>query len=313
MNLISRLTDRIYLRPILKAVLQLVALLLLVPSLTFLIFHFLPADPVRSALGVNVSEQAVEVVRKDLGLDRPLTSQLVGHLWRLLHFDLGRSLVTGRPVIPDLVSSYALTLRYVVGALLLSTLVSLSCLFVAYFGSVRTKLLLLSLSKTMTTLPSVIVATGVGLFVLMTGALDFIPSQDHRNLLMAVLALSVFPSFSLAEIAINEGVGLMDRPYIVAARSMGFSEWRILLSYVLRVALAPWIGHLSNVAAALVTGSIVMEAIFSLPGLGRLVTQSTLRNDFFMMQGIVTVSVIGFMFVNYVTATLLRWRFGGYR
>jgi peptide/nickel transport system permease protein len=149
--------------------------------------------------------------------------------------------------------------------------------------------------------------------VFATGLGNFIAQTDLRNLIMASAALAVYPSCSLAEIAILESGAVARQPCVTAARSFGFSGMRIFWSYIFRTSVLPWFGHLTNVAASLVTGSIVVEVVFSLPGLGRLVIQSVLRSDFPMMQAVVITGVMSFLVINFATEQAVARFFSAHR
>lgn len=290
----------------LKTVLGAAGLVVVIPALTFLLFALLPSDPIRLALGVNASEEAVARLRHELGYDRPLPLRLGTYLWGLARLDFGRSLVTRRPVAGEVLEAYTTTLQYVGVALGLSIVVSVALLGIAHVGGPRVRSPLLLLARAVISLPSLVVAIGVGLALLAAIGPASLVRADTRNLLMAGLALAVYPSLSLAEILILEREMALRLPHVRAARSFGFSKRRVFWSYMLRTVALPWLGHLSNVAASLVAGSIVVELVFSLSGLGRLVVQSVLRNDFPMMQAVVIVGVLTFLGLNALADRTLR-------
>jgi peptide/nickel transport system permease protein len=277
-------------------------------SVTFILFAVLPTDPIRAAVGVNADEDTVTRLRSDLGYDRPLPVQLGHRLWGVTHLDLGRSLVTDRPVRPTVLHAYRETFAYVVTALLLSVATSAMLVMAGHLAGPRVKTTILFIARAATTVPSLVVSIASGSAMLaLAGGID-IARADIRDVAFAGSALAVFPTFSLTEIALLESAAVEQRPYVTAARSFGFGRLHLLWRYVLPSALSPWLGHLSNVAATLVTGSIVVETVFSLPGLGRLLLQSVLRNDYPMVQGIVIVSVVSFLVLDGTANLLLRQR-----
>lgn len=290
----------------LRTVLTVAGLLVVIPALTFLLFAFLPSDPIRVALGINASEEAVARLRHELGYDRSLPLRLGTYLWGLARLDFGRSLTTRRPVAGEVLEAYGTTLQYVGVALGLSVVVSVAMLGLSHAGGRRARSTLLLLARTVTSLPSLVVAIGVGLGLLAVLGPASVVRADTRNLLMAGLALAVYPSLSLAEILILELETALRLPHVRAARSFGLPERRVFWFYMLPTMILPWLAHLSNLAASLVTGSIVVELVFSLSGLGRLVVQSVLRNDFPMMQAVVIVGVLTFLGLNALADRTLR-------
>jgi peptide/nickel transport system permease protein len=285
-----------------------VLIVFVVLSVTFLLFAVLPTDPIRAAVGVNADEHTVAQLRSDLGYDRPLPVQLGHRLWGVIHLDLGRSLVTDRPVRPTVLHAFRETLAYVVTALLLSAAMSGLLVMGGHLAGPRAKTTVLLIAKAGTTVPSLVVSiVGGSAMLALAGGIDIVRA-DIRDIVFAGIALAVFPTFSLTEIALLESAAIEQRPYVTAARSFGYGQLHILWRYILPSALSPWLGHLSNVAATLVTGSIVIETVFSLPGLGRLLLQSVLRNDYPMVQGVVIVSVASFLIIDGIANLLLRQR-----
>ena len=269
--------------------------------LVFLIFSALPSDPARLILGVNASEEAVDALRRELNLDRPLYERFGIYLSDLAQLEFGTSFVTRRPVAPAILTAAGATFTYVGWALLYGVLYSLITAVLAYFGHRRTRSVVQAINNSFTSVPSLIVALGIGLFFLGFNVLGFVESSDLRNMLLASTALAVYPACTLSQILIEESDAVRRKQYVTVARSAGFSERRIFGAVVLRNALLPWLAQLSNVAAALVAGSVIVEVVFSLPGLGRLVLQSVLRQDFPMIQGVVLVTSISFLLLNFVT------------
>jgi len=289
-----------------RALLTAAFLTVVVSSFTFLLFDLLPSDPIRVTLGPNATDEAVTRLRHELGYDRPLLSRLGIYMLGVARLDFGQSLVTRRPVVKDVLDAYVTTLMYVGLALSISIVGSITLLGLARIGGGRLQSLLLLLTRAVISLPSVVVAIGVG--VAMLAVLDPAVSYlaDTRTAVMAGLTLAVYPTLSLTEILVLEGEVTLRLPYVRAARSFGFTERYIFWAYVFRSAMLPWLAQLSNLAASLVTGSILVELIFSLSGLGRLVLQSVLRNDSPMMQSVVIVGVLTFLCVNSLTAIALR-------
>ena len=272
--------------------------------IVFLIFSALPSDPARLILGPNASEQAVSALRQELGLDRPLDRRFTAYLTDLARLDLGTSFVTRRPVAPDVVVAARSTFTYVGWALLLALLYSLATSTHAYFAGERIRRLVQATNSALTSVPALIVALGVGLLFLGFNLLAFVKAGDVRNVVLASLALAVYPACTLSQILIEECESVRREQYVVAARSAGYGEQRLYWKVVFRHALLPWMAQLSNVAASLVAGSVIIEVVFSLPGLGRLILQSVLRVDFPMIQGVVLVTSLSFLALNFAAETL---------
>jgi len=257
-------------------------------------------------LGVNATEEAVATLRRELGLDRPLTQRFSTYVSTLVRLELGQSYVTRRPVAPEIGAAFSATLTYVALALLASIAYSVFSTAVAYFGGSPVRRVIHGINGALTSVPSLVVAIGLGVLALGVNLLGFIGSADLRSTLTGALVLSVYPSCTLSQILIEETTRVRASPFVTAARSFGFSEARLFGAFVMRNASLPWLAQLSNVAASLVAGSIVVEVVFSLPGIGRLLVQSVLRGDFPMMQGIVIVTSITFLMLDFVAEQVYR-------
>jgi ABC-type dipeptide/oligopeptide/nickel transport system permease component len=125
------------------------------------------------------------------------------------------------------------------------------------------------------------------------------------------VVLSVHPGCTLSQILIEETRNIKDKPFVLMGRSLGLPEIKVFQHYILPKALLPWGAQLSNVAASLVAGSIIIEVVFSLPGLGRLILQSVLENDLPMMRGIVLVSSVSFIILDFIVELIYSISFPG--
>lgn len=287
-----------------------IRLLLIVSTVVFFVFSVLPSDPIRSIVGINASEEAVTSLRHELGLDRPLLVRYLNFVKSVFRFDFGRSFVTHLPVGPEFGRAYLLTVGYVITALTLGVVLSLFLLLMGALGSPRLSKALLRVSAAFTIFPSLVVATFVGVIIVRSGLLGDYGLAHGRGWALAALSLAVYPTFSLAEVALRESQKMAFSQSAMGVRSLGFTELRVFRYCILRPTLLPWMGHLSNIAASLVGGSIIVEAVFSLPGLGRLLVQSVIRGDLPMIQGLVVVSVLGFLLLDWTTRFLSDWTLG---
>lgn len=293
--------------PVMRFVLTGGLLLTAVLSIAFVIFSMLPTDPVRSALGINASEEAVQALRKELGYDQPRSAQYLHYLIRAARFDFGRSLSTGRPITTHLVPAMTETLSYVASALCLSALGSFILITLAHFGGRPIRLMIIWSVRLFTSIPSIVISIVMGVMVVVSSMLRFLPSIEWESFFTAVIALSVYPLCSLTEIGNTEACRTERLSYVLAARAFGLSKIAVYTSYVLRSILVAWLGHLSNLVASLVVGSAVIETVFSLPGLGQLLVRAISVSDYPMLQGIIVVLVVLFIIVN---ALFDRWLLG---
>lgn len=280
--------------------------------LVFILFSALPANPARSMLGLNASEEAIRALEQELGLDQPLWRQCIRYLSGLLRLDFGVSFVTRRPVRMDLFSALWATLRYVSIALLFSLIASLALATLAHFHRRLRRGVWLA-AAVVTSLPNLVWALGLGLLILKCRLLVVIPSIQIRYVFMAALALSLYPVATLSQILISEDRRICRQLSILAGRSIGLAESRLYVTRVLPQALSAWLVQLSNISASLLAGSVFIEMIFSIPGLGHLVAQSVLRQDYPMIQAILIVCFFGFILLNWILERLYDYLYPGSR
>lgn len=273
-------------------------LLVAVLATTFLVFSALPADPVRSALGANASAEAVARLRSELGLDRPLPERFIDYAKASVSFEFGRSYVTSRPVSFDLRPASLATASYVSVALVIAALLSVATLATVQFRSAGLSNMALTVVRLVTSLPSIVISLGIGMLCLSVAPTSGQLRSNGVNLALGASALAVYPTCSLIEILLTERIRIMQSTCFRAGIAFGFGPVQLFLRFVVREAFVPWLSQLSNVAASLVTGSVVIEIAFSLPGLGNLLARSVLRNDLPTMQAIVLTTVTTFLFVD---------------
>ena len=275
-----------------KLLIHTLRLFIIISTIVFVVFSILPSDPIRNIVGINASEEAVKALKHEFGYDRPIIVRYVEFITAIFHWDFGISLVTRKPVGSEFLSAYKLTLSYVGIALLIGVIFSLTLFLIGASGSAFIKKLILYTSIAVNSMPSIVISVTAGIIIIRSGL--FIRS-DYQGFLLAVTSLCIYPTFSLAEISLRAITIQSTSSSVIAAKAVGYTKFNLFLFCLLRPALLPWIGHLSNIAASLVAGSVIIEAVFSLPGIGRLLVQSVLQGDLPMIQGIVMVSVFGFV------------------
>ncbi|MBE7445177.1 MAG: ABC transporter permease [Planctomycetia bacterium] len=269
--------------------------------LNFLLFNVIPSDPSRIMLGPNADNAAVEHLRQEFGLNDPLIKQFTHYIQGLLSFDLGISYTTRRAVWPDVASSFKVTLLSSFSALLLATIYSIISAYISFVSKSGFRKFFTALNSNLMSVPSLVIAIVFGLFCIRWDLLSFAGTGDVRNILMSALVLTIYPSASLSQILLEQTFTLDKQPYIIEARSFGFTNSFIFWKRLLKNALLPWISQISNVVAILIGGAAVVEVVFSVPGIGRLLFQAVLRRDLPILQGILATVTSCFIIINILT------------
>ena len=272
---------------------------------TFILFHMIPADPARIVLGPNADEQQVEVLRKELGLDKPLSHQLINYLSKVIQFDFGESYVDKRPVFYEVFEKFKVSLVLVSFSLffvLFYILFVISCPPQVYW---LIELLNYLFVSTPTFFIGVVVAILTFLFYPFTSFYgDFQSSADYFYIIPPAFVLALYPMGILARILKQEMERINNSAFITFARSQGLPELKIRFKYILKNALIPFLAAFSNQLPMLFTGAFIIEIIFSLPGIGSLLVKSILQKDFPMLEGIVMFNGSLFILINLLFETL---------
>ena len=285
-----------------------IPILLIVSLITFGMIHLIPGDPATAIAGLSATAEQIANIRHDLGLDQPLLSQL-GHWYlNLLHGDLGRSLLLGQPVLQATfqrlpvtlaLSGYALVVTLFIGilsgivaALRQNTWVDQAAMVFAMLGI---------------SVPNFYL--GLLMIILFAVRLGWLPTGGYVPLTqdpLVWLATSTMPAVSLAllltgllaRITRSTMLEVLRQDYIRTARAKGLPERRVVLRHALANALIPITTVVGIIVSLLISGSVVTETLFSIPGIGQLLTQSVLSRDYPMVQGGLLITTALLVLVN---------------
>ena len=291
---------------ILRPISENLFLLFFIIITAFFLFTALPADPVRSMLGVNVSEEVVAALRSELGLDRSLWIQFKMYVQGLITLDLGTSFVTRRPVSNDLFPSMVSSLLYAGFALVIAVIYSVASTFTSFFYRPFVGKTLQAMHASLVSIPGLIIAIIAGIILFHFDVFFFLSDIRVRQISTAAIVLSIYPSAVLSQILFQQFEEIKGKAYLLASKGFGFTK-KQLFGILFKSSYLPWLAQLSNIAAALLAGSIVIEYVFSLPGLGRLIHQSVIRSDYPMLQGIVIVTSISYIIFNMFIETIYQY------
>jgi len=297
---------------VLRRPFELVPVLFGVSLVSFVLVHSIPGDPVRILLGSRATAAVIAKVRAQYGLDEPLVVQYLYFLKNLLAGDLGRSIVYKAPVagiVFDRIAPTAFLLAY---ALVLAILI----------GGAMASLAALKAGRWQDTAVRMVSTIGLGLPAFWLGivlvlvfsiALDLFPTSGYGDTfaehlhhlflpaLTIALALSPVLTRSLRATLVAE----LASDYAVSARARGVGERRIFLSHVLRNALGPAITVLGVNVGWLIGGTVVVEQVFSIPGLGQLMVGSIFARDYLVVQFVALVLAVAVILTNFVVDVLV--------
>ncbi len=295
---------------VLRRVAASIPVLLLVSLITFGLLWIVPGDPASVFLDASATPEALERVRRELGLDRPFAARMGEWYWRLLHGDLGRSLLLGRGVTEAILERLPVTLSLALLAFVFA--VALGVLAGA-FAAIRhgraadrslMTLALLGLSIPEFWLGLVLIwslAVGAGLFPA-GGYVPFTesPAQWARHVALPAFTLACVQMGFIARMTRSAMLETLGQDYVRTARAKGLPERDVVTRHALANALVPIVTVMGIMVGALLGNAVVTEQVFAIPGVGRLIIGAVLSRDFPVIQGGLLFLALIYLVVNLV-------------
>lgn len=293
---------------LLKRILATVPVVLTVAVLVFGLLRLSPGDPALILVGDSATESQLQQLRQHMGLDRSITAQFGIWAGQVLRGDLGVSLHSGTPVTSMIGNRIGPSLALALCTIVFSTLVAVPLgAYAAWRRGSRIDRAIMALSVIGFSVP--IFVTGYALILLFAMQLDWLPVQGYKPLSAGLLAFAqhlALPTLALstgfialiARITRSSILETMNEDYIRTARAKGITEGTVLVSHALRNAAVPIITIIGISIALLISGVVVTESVFNLPGLGRLVVESVLARDYPLIQGLILLFSLLYIGIN---------------
>ena len=284
--------------------------LLAASVIIFLVLEVLPGDPALLILGVNAQPDTLAALRAEMGLDRPALVRYLAWIADFSHGELGVSHTYGVPVARLVAERLSITMPLALGAFVLSTLVALPLSVLAASRRGRAADYgVMAFAQIGLAIPEFWFA--ILLVLLFAVRLGWFPSGGFAgweagagaavwSLLLPAVALAVSQAAILARVTRSSVIEAMSADYVRTARAKGVSEAAILFRHVLRNALTPMVTIMGLQLAFLLAGGIVVENVFFLPGLGRLLYQAVSQRDVIVVRDVVLLLVAMVVAVNFV-------------
>jgi peptide/nickel transport system permease protein len=298
-------------------VLAIVPVVFGISVLVFLLVHLIPGDVAQILLGTQATDQQIETLRRTFGLDRPLPIQYLDWLSHVLRGDFGVSFRTNRPVLPDLVSRFGVTLQLTLVSMLVALLVAipLGVASAANRGrgsdAVARVLALLGLS-----IPNFWLGTLLILFVSLVlhwlppvGFVSLLdnPWQAIQTLILPSVALGTAVAAFIMRLVRSSLLEVLRQDYVRTARAKGLRDRTVLYRHALKNAFIPVLTVIGVQVGYLLGGAVIIESIFSLPGMGRFLLDSISNRDYSIVQGGVLFIALIFSLVNLSVDLLYGW------
>jgi peptide/nickel transport system permease protein len=293
---------------VLRRLVALVPVAIVVATVSFVLIHLAPGDPAAIIAGPDAPADDVARIRRTLGLDEPLYVQLAGWYGRLLTGDLGQSIFLRKPVLEAILDRAEPTLLLTLSAIVVATLLGVPAgVLSARHHNTATDQTLMMLALLGISVPNFLLGL---IFVLVFGVwlgwfpvAGYSPLEDGwmataRSLVLPAFALGLVQSALIARIARSSMLDVLREQYITTGRAKGLAERLVVYKHALRNALVPTVTVIGISFAVLISGAVVVETVFNIPGLGRLVVSAVSRRDYPVVQGAVLVIAGVYMVVN---------------
>ena len=302
-------------RYILSRIVELIPVLFFVTLIVFAFSHLLPGDAITAQIGSLGGEgEAIERARRELGLDQPIVVQYGVWLRGVLTGDFGRSIMTHQPVSNALIERFPVTLQLAAESLLISFMIAFPVgVLSAYRRNSRIDRIATILALTGVAMPSFWLGLLMILFFSVqlgwfppSGYVKFSenPWQNLYHMALPAFALGAVQAAVVMRQIRSSLLEVLNEDYIRTARAKGLTESRVLLTHALRNALLPVLTVMGLQVGRVLGGSVIVETVFAIPGLGRYSVNAIFAHDYPVVQGAVLLTALVVVIANLVTDLL---------
>lgn len=297
-----------------RQLVRLVVVLFCVTLLTYMIVNILPGDVAIVILGNLATPEDIAGLRADLGLDRPMLVRYFDWLGSALSGDLGRSYRNGEPVVQAILDRLPVSLQLMVMAqvIALGIAIPVALLSVRRPGGIFDRI---SASAAFGFLAMPNFMLGIVLIYLFSVSLDLLPAtgftpmseglwDNFESMILPSLTLGLIEWTVLMRVLRSDLLTTLKEDFILLARAKGLPPWRVLLQHALRPSSFTLITILGLNIGGLIGGAVIVEQIFALPGVGRLLLGGIFNRDLILVQGTVAFIAVGFVVINFLVDML---------
>ena len=291
---------------IVKRVIGVIPTLIIVTTFVFFFVRLIPGDPARLVAGPQATLEDVEVVREELGLNKPILTQYADYVTGLFHGDLGMSLRTKRPVATEVSLRYMNTVKLTVFSLVWSVIVGV--LIGVWSGKHRSRwqdYTGMTLAISGISMPSFWI--GFLLIMVFSVNLKWFPTtgaDSWKSFILPAIALGTSIAAIIARFTGSSIIEVMKEDYIRRARAKGLREKSVIWKHAFRNAMISVVTVVGLQFGFLLGGSVVTESVFAFPGLGSLLVESVNYRDYNAIQSLILIFSLHFILINLVVDIL---------
>ncbi len=296
----------------LRRLMATIPVLLGILLVAFTVLYLIPGDPALTVAGPRADETTLNRIRAEMGLDLPVHTRFVNYLLKICKGDFGESVISGKPVLSSLTEKLPVTLKLALISILFSTLIGV---LMGVIGAVTR-------GKIIDRLCTLFSVSGISIPVFLSGLvflyvfavkLRWFPSSgfNAENSLMPFIlpafTLGIRSAAFLARIVRSSMIEVLNQDFIRTAKAKGLSPMRILFRHGLVNALIPIITVIGLDLSSYLNGSVIVETIYDLPGIGRYAMEAISQRDYPVVQGVVLLGAIVFIVVNLFIDLFYAW------
>ena len=294
----------------LRRILIAIPTLLIVVTITFVLIRIAPGDPAEVRLGDYASKEAVDALRAEMGLNKPIWIQYLDTMKGLLQGDFGRSMVNGRPIAADLVRSLPYTVELTLVGIIFGALLGIPT---GVYTALKRNTLADYLGRTLSLgglsfptfylgiLLMLVFAIKIPIFPVVGGGPldDFVKNLYH--LFLPGLTLGLIMTAYVTRMARSSVLNILNEDYVRTARAKGLAERKVIYKHLLRNALLPITALIGVYAIVMIGGSVMVEIVFSRPGLGRMMIGALKQRDYTTLQAVMITFTSFVVLINLLT------------
>lgn len=291
-----------------KRLLAIIPVLLTVSAVVFMIIHFIPGDPAAAMLGSQANEEQLAQMREKMGLNKPLFIQFTLWLSNLLQGDLGSSLVSDQTVLSLIANRLPVTLNLIIYSMIISILIAIPLGVISAvkhntgldYASMIIALIGISIPNFWAALLLIMVfALNLGMFPA-TGYISVSESLilNIKHLTLPAFSLGFIQAGIITRMTRSSMLDVLRQDYIRTVKAKGASTFTLVFRHALKNAMIPIITIIGINFGLLLGGTVVVESIFSINGIGQLMIQSVLNRDYPVIQGIILVIAAIYVFIT---------------
>lgn len=285
-----------------------ILLLVMVSAATFLLLEIIPGDPVDSLVPDGATQEMRDAARVSFGLDRPLPERYLDWIGGVLHGDFGRSILTQIPVAESLADRVPVSLELALLAMVLALVVAIPVgIYSAYRPGGHVDRITAHITSAILAVPSFVL--GIVLVFIFGVQLQVLPSfgwvpfsEDPvahvRAITLPVLTLAAGECVLFIRVLKGDMLATLQQDHVLSARARGIPTWRILAKHALRQSSFSLVTVSGVAIGRLIGGAIIIESIFSLPGMGQLVVTAISSRDFIVVQAVILLSALFYLLMN---------------